>query len=68
VIVALDADTRFEPDTIAKLAEWFADPAIGAVAGNAKIGNRVNWLTKWQSMEYITAQALERRALEALAP
>lgn len=66
VIVALDADTRFEPDTIAKLAEWFADPAIGAVAGNAKIGNRVNWLTKWQSMEYITAQALERRALEAL--
>jgi peptidoglycan/xylan/chitin deacetylase (PgdA/CDA1 family)/spore germination protein YaaH/GT2 family glycosyltransferase len=66
VIVALDADTRFEPDTIAKLAAWFADPAIGAVAGNAKIGNRVNWLTRWQSLEYITAQALERRALEAL--
>ena len=66
VIVALDADTRFEPDTIAKLAQWFADPKIGAVAGNAKIGNRVNWLTRWQSLEYITAQALERRALEAL--
>lgn len=66
VIVALDADTRFEPDTIAKLAQWFADPTIGAVAGNAKIGNRVNWLTKWQSIEYITAQNLERRALEAL--
>lgn len=66
VIVALDADTRFEPDTIAKLAQWFADPRIGAVAGNAKIGNRVNWLTRWQSVEYITAQALERRALEAL--
>ena len=66
VIVALDADTRFEPDTIAKLAQWFADPTVGAVAGNAKIGNRVNWLTRWQSVEYITAQALERRALEAL--
>lgn len=66
VVVALDADTRFEPDTIAKLTEWFADPAIGAVAGNAKIGNRVNWLTRWQSIEYITAQGLERRALEAL--
>lgn len=66
VIVALDADTRFEPDTIAKLAAWFADSGIGAVAGNAKIGNRVNWLTRWQSLEYITAQALERRALEAL--
>ncbi|MBC2667787.1 glycosyltransferase [Novosphingobium piscinae] len=66
VIVALDADTRFEPDTIMKLTEWFADPAIGAVAGNAKIGNRVNWLTRWQAIEYTTAQALERRALEAL--
>lgn len=65
-IVALDADTRFEPDTIAKLCQWFADPEIGAVAGNAKIGNRVNWLTRWQSVEYITAQALERRSLEAL--
>ncbi|WP_327194388.1 glycosyltransferase [Novosphingobium organovorum] len=66
VVVALDADTRFEPCTIAKLTRWFADPAIGAVAGNAKIGNRVNWLTRWQSIEYITAQNLERRALEAL--
>ncbi|MED5545829.1 MAG: glycosyltransferase [Pseudomonadota bacterium] len=66
VVVALDADTRFEPCTIAKLTRWFADPKIGAVAGNAKIGNRVNWLTRWQSIEYITAQNLERRALEAL--
>jgi peptidoglycan-N-acetylglucosamine deacetylase len=66
VIVALDADTRFEHDTIAKLVRWFGDPSIGAVAGNARIGNRINWLTKWQSIEYITAQNLERRALEAL--
>lgn len=66
VVIALDADTQFEPDTIAKLVRWFADPAIGAVAGNAKIGNRINLVTRWQAIEYITAQGLERRALSAL--
>ena len=64
VIVALDADTQFEPMTIARLARWFADPEIGAVAGNAKVGNRINIVTKWQAVEYVTAQNLERRALD----
>ncbi|MBU6266938.1 MAG: glycosyltransferase [Sphingomonadales bacterium] len=63
VIVALDADTQFEPQTIARLVRWFADPRIGAVAGNAKVGNRVNLVTRWQGVEYVTAQNLERRAL-----
>ena len=63
VIVALDADTQFEAETIARLSRWFADPEIGAVAGNAKVGNRINLVTRWQSVEYVTAQNLERRAL-----
>lgn len=63
VVIALDADTQFEPDTIAHLTRWFADPAIGAVAGDARVGNRVNLVTRWQAIEYITAQNLERRAL-----
>ncbi|HEX7872835.1 MAG TPA: glycosyltransferase [Sphingobium sp.] len=66
IVIALDADTQFEPETIARLSRWFADPAIGAVAGNAKIGNRINLVTRWQSVEYVTAQNLERRALSAL--
>jgi cellulose synthase/poly-beta-1,6-N-acetylglucosamine synthase-like glycosyltransferase/peptidoglycan/xylan/chitin deacetylase (PgdA/CDA1 family)/spore germination protein YaaH len=66
VIVALDADTQFEVDTIAKLARWFADARLGAVAGNAKVGNRVNIVTRWQAVEYVTAQNLERRALAGL--
>src|SRR6476661_2611351 len=66
VVVALDADTHFEPDTIARLTRWFGDESIGAVAGNAKVGNRINLLTRWQALEYITAQNLERRALAAL--
>ncbi len=66
VVVALDADTLFPSDTLAKLARWFADPKVGAVAGNALVGNRRNLITRWQALEYITAQNLERRALAAL--
>jgi cellulose synthase/poly-beta-1,6-N-acetylglucosamine synthase-like glycosyltransferase/peptidoglycan/xylan/chitin deacetylase (PgdA/CDA1 family) len=66
VIVALDADTQFEPDTISRLVRWFVDPKIGAVAGNAKVGNRFNMITRWQALEYVVAQNLERRALAAL--
>ncbi|MFI4982302.1 MAG: bifunctional polysaccharide deacetylase/glycosyltransferase family 2 protein, partial [Nevskiales bacterium] len=66
VVVALDADTQFEPETISSLARWFSDPTVGAVAGNAKVGNRVNTITNWQALEYISAQNLERRALMVL--
>jgi glycosyltransferase involved in cell wall biosynthesis len=45
VIVALDADTQFQLETISKLARWFVNPTIGAVAGNAKVGNRINTIT-----------------------
>ena len=66
IVVALDADTVFARDTIAKLIRHFADPRIGAVAGNAKVGNRVNLLTRWQALEYITSQNLDRRAFSIL--
>ncbi len=66
VIIALDADTQFEPLTIARLARWFADEDVGAVAGNAKVGNKINLVTRWQAIEYVTAQNLERRALDQL--
>jgi cellulose synthase/poly-beta-1,6-N-acetylglucosamine synthase-like glycosyltransferase len=67
LVIALDADTQFEPDTIARLARWLVvDEKLGAVAGNAKVGNRMNLVTKWQALEYVTAQNLERRALARL--
>jgi cellulose synthase/poly-beta-1,6-N-acetylglucosamine synthase-like glycosyltransferase/peptidoglycan/xylan/chitin deacetylase (PgdA/CDA1 family)/spore germination protein YaaH len=66
IIVALDADTLFPPDTVPKLVRWFSDPRVGAVAGNAIVGNRRNLITRWQALEYVTAQNLERRALAAL--
>lgn len=66
VIVALDADTIFQPDTNRRLVAHLVDPAIGAVAGNAKVGNRINLLTRWQALEYITSQNLDRRAFDRL--
>jgi cellulose synthase/poly-beta-1,6-N-acetylglucosamine synthase-like glycosyltransferase len=66
IIIALDADTQFMPDTIAKLVRWFVNPRVGAVAGNARVGNKINLITRWQAIEYVTAQNVERRALDAL--
>jgi cellulose synthase/poly-beta-1,6-N-acetylglucosamine synthase-like glycosyltransferase len=51
-------------DAITNLVPHFANPKIGAVAGNAKVGNRVNLWTRWQALEYITSQNFERRALD----
>jgi cellulose synthase/poly-beta-1,6-N-acetylglucosamine synthase-like glycosyltransferase/peptidoglycan/xylan/chitin deacetylase (PgdA/CDA1 family)/spore germination protein YaaH len=64
VYVGIDADTVIAPDAISKLIPHFEDPLIGAVAGNAKVGNRVNLWTRWQALEYITSQNFERRALD----
>jgi cellulose synthase/poly-beta-1,6-N-acetylglucosamine synthase-like glycosyltransferase len=66
ITVALDADTVFHADTVRLLAAAFSNPRVGAVAGNAKVGNRVNLLTRWQALEYITSQNLDRRAFDLL--
>ncbi len=66
IIVGLDADTIFEPGTITALARRFHDEKLGALAGNAKVGNRVNLVTRWQALEYITSQNLDRRAFASL--
>jgi len=66
VVVALDADTVFLPDTIRLLVAHFADPDVAAVAGNAKVGNRQRVLTRLQALEYITSQNLDRRAFDLM--
>jgi cellulose synthase/poly-beta-1,6-N-acetylglucosamine synthase-like glycosyltransferase len=62
VLVCLDADTIAAPDAIGRLVAHFSDERVGGVAGNIKVGNRSNLLTKWQAIEYITSQNLDRRA------
>jgi len=64
IYIGIDADGVIAHDAITNLVPHFADPRIGAVAGNAKVGNRVNLWTRWQALEYITSQNFERRALD----
>ncbi len=66
IVIALDADTLFDPQTVGALAHRFYDPRLGAIAGNAKVGNRVNVITRWQALEYITSQNMDRRAFASL--
>jgi poly-beta-1,6 N-acetyl-D-glucosamine synthase len=66
VVICFDADTQVEPETLGRLARRFADETVGAVAGNVKVGNRVNLLTRWQAIEYVTSQNLDRRAYALL--
>ncbi len=64
IYVGIDADGVIAHDAISRMIPHFANPHIGAVAGNAKVGNRVNLWTRWQALEYITSQNFERRALD----
>jgi cellulose synthase/poly-beta-1,6-N-acetylglucosamine synthase-like glycosyltransferase len=66
IVICLDADTIFVPNTVGELVAPLADPTVGAVAGNAKVGNRINIVTRWQAIEYVTSQNLDRRAFSLL--
>ena len=66
LFVGIDADTIIAPDAISRLVPHFINPEVAAIAGNAKVGNRVNLWTRWQALEYITSQNFERRALDVL--
>lgn len=67
VIVALDGDTLFAPDTVRRLIEPMLDPRVGAVAGTAEVGNLENALGRWQAIEYLVQQEIERRAWDLTA-
>ena len=66
ILVSLDADTLFAPDTVDQLVRHFADPKVGAVSGNVRVGNTHNIWTRWQSLEYITSQNFDRRGYDLL--
>ncbi|KFG00354.1 bi-functional transferase/deacetylase [Streptomyces scabiei] len=66
IVVMMDGDTVFEPDTVARLVQPFADPGVGAVAGNAKVGNRDTMIGAWQHIEYVMGFNLDRRMYDLL--
>ncbi|MFE6405420.1 bifunctional polysaccharide deacetylase/glycosyltransferase family 2 protein [Streptomyces sp. NPDC057837] len=66
IVVMMDGDTVFEPDTVRQLVQPFADPEVGAVAGNAKVGNRATVIGAWQHIEYVMGFNLDRRMYDLL--
>ncbi len=66
IAVSIDADTIVDSEAIPRLVRHFVDPRVGAVAGNVKVMNRNRWITRWQALEYITSQNLEKRAFDLL--
>ncbi|MES2377272.1 MAG: glycosyltransferase [Bacteroidota bacterium] len=65
-VVCIDADTQLKDDAIYHLMTYFTDDEIGAVAGTVKVGNEGNIITRWQSIEYITSQNMDRRAFDLI--
>lgn len=64
LVVMVDGDTVFQPDTVRMLIQPFADPSVGAVSGNAKVGNRRGLLGRWQHIEYVIGFNLDRRLFD----
>ncbi|GGX08320.1 bi-functional transferase/deacetylase [Streptomyces malachitofuscus] len=66
IIVMMDGDTVFEPTTVRELVQPFGDPRVGAVAGNAKVGNKDKLIGAWQHIEYVMGFNLDRRMYDVL--
>ncbi|MFI6492294.1 glycosyltransferase [Streptomyces sp. NPDC050564] len=64
LVVMVDGDTVFEPETVRTIVQPFADPRVGAVSGNAKVINRGGMLGRWQHIEYVVGFNLDRRLFD----
>ena len=69
-VVCIDADTQLKKDAVSQLMKRFynadGQALVGAVAGNVKVGNEINVITRWQSIEYTTSQNFDRSAFDLL--
>src|ERR1700754_2857751 len=76
-VICIDADTKLKLDAVSLLMEHFGGARggkktgqlvekVGAVAGNVKVGNQVNLMTRWQAIEYISSQNFDRKAFAYL--
>ena len=64
IVVMVDGDTVFEPDTVRALIQQFSDPRVGAISGNTKVANRGGILGAWQHIEYVVGFNLDRRLFD----
>jgi len=62
LVLCVDGDSVLAPQSLRRAVRHFADPHVGAVAGNVKVVNRVNLLTWLQALEYVEGLNMVRRA------
>ncbi len=67
IIVSLDADTLFAPDTVERLTRHFVDPRVGAVSGNVRVGNTHDWKTAWANAKNPKIGTLRRFSIAVQA-
>jgi cellulose synthase/poly-beta-1,6-N-acetylglucosamine synthase-like glycosyltransferase len=66
IIVVVDADTIIGKNSLKEIVKGFEiNENVAAVAGNVKVRNRVNWITKCQALEYLVGIQVIRRAFDA---
>ena len=61
-VLCMDGDSRLSRETLRSAMRHFADPRVGAVAGNVKVVNRGNLWARLQALEYIEGLNMARRA------
>ena len=61
-VMCMDGDTKLSRNALRAMIRHFDDPRVGGVAGNVRILNRENLLTKIQALEYVEGLAMVRKA------
>lgn len=64
IIITCDADSMIARSALRKIVSRFQDPTVTAVAGNVKVLNRTNLVTKCQALEYIVNENIYRRVFD----
>jgi len=65
IVVIVDADTIIGRNSLKEIVKGFeVNEHVVAVAGNIKVRNRINWITRCQALEYITGIQIVRRAFD----
>jgi len=66
-VLVIDAVVLFEKDALRKMTRHLSDPSVGAVTAYIKEGSRPgHFLARFIAFEYVTAQAVGRRAQNIL--
>ena len=64
-VVCIDGDSLVHPQALKHCIARFADPRVGAVAGNVRVANRGTPWSAMQALEYIAGYGLAKRAQSA---